>query len=146
MCEAIAAAAIMTPGTYLRKRREAAGLSIEDVAHMLSPAPHGADRVATELRLIEQDRPTGSPYDLVDELPAIFKFDRPVYDALVVLHADPNGELPVPQICRVCACTWNDACVDPRRGPCCWLEVDLCSHCEDKVPANDPAPEASHAA
>lgn len=31
--------------------------------------------------------------------------------------------------CRVCGCTWDNACVDPDHGPCWWVEADLCSHC-----------------
>jgi hypothetical protein len=27
--------------------------------------------------------------------------------------------------CRVCGCTWNNAC----RGGCSWIEKDLCSSC-----------------
>lgn len=27
------------------------------------------------------------------------------------------------QKCRVCGCTWNNAC----EGGCCWIEKDLCS-------------------
>lgn len=30
--------------------------------------------------------------------------------------------------CRVCGCTWNDAC----EGGCYWVEKDLCSRCAGK--------------
>lgn len=30
--------------------------------------------------------------------------------------------------CRLCGCTEHNACVDDR-GPCWWVEQDLCSHC-----------------
>lgn len=33
-----------------------------------------------------------------------------------------------PRTCRVCGCTDSTACVDDR-GPCWWVETDLCSHC-----------------
>lgn len=36
--------------------------------------------------------------------------------------------LPVPRSCRQCGCTDTHACVDDR-GPCWWVEADLCSHC-----------------
>jgi len=29
--------------------------------------------------------------------------------------------------CRVCGCTWNNAC----KGGCYWIEFDLCSECVD---------------
>ena len=32
------------------------------------------------------------------------------------------------QKCRVCGCTWNNAC----EGGCYWVESDLCSKCVDK--------------
>ena len=31
-------------------------------------------------------------------------------------------------VCRVCGCTWNNAC----HGGCSWAEEDLCSACADK--------------
>jgi len=32
--------------------------------------------------------------------------------------------------CRVCGCTWENACVT-EEGPCYWAEDDLCSVCEN---------------
>ena len=37
------------------------------------------------------------------------------------------------QTCRECGCWQLDACWDDDRGPCWWVEEDLCSHCEPKV-------------
>lgn len=34
------------------------------------------------------------------------------------------------RVCRVCGCTWNNACP----GGCYWVEFDLCSECVDKDP------------
>ena len=31
------------------------------------------------------------------------------------------------QVCRVCGCTWNNAC----EGSCYWVEVNLCSKCAE---------------
>lgn len=36
----------------------------------------------------------------------------------------------MPQTCRECGCTDNRACLSEEFGPCWWVEVDLCSHCE----------------
>lgn len=33
--------------------------------------------------------------------------------------------------CRICGCTENNACITDR-GPCWWVEDDLCSACEEK--------------
>lgn len=35
---------------------------------------------------------------------------------------------PLRQKCRVCGCTWNNAC----EGGCYWVEPDLCSECKGK--------------
>lgn len=35
------------------------------------------------------------------------------------------------QCCRICGCTWDNACIDEIHGPCWWVdEVETtCSHC-----------------
>ena len=129
---------IMAPGTYLQKRREAAGFKIEDVATML--APTAADRktlrndiALPELGLFEPARVArGEAADLVDSLLAAFSFDQYVYFALVGAAADPAAAADLPAICRVCACTQNDACDHPDHGPCAWSgeEPNLCTSCE----------------
>lgn len=35
--------------------------------------------------------------------------------------------------CRVCGCTEDRACVESERGPCCWLEDDLCNYCGEAL-------------
>jgi len=124
----------MEPGTYLQKRREAAGLAIDDVARMMAPAsPHARGRVAADLTAIER----GGALDprlalgLVEELRTIFRFDPTVYHALAAHAVDPDSELPLPNVCRLCGCSWNDPCEDPDRGPCAWAdaEQDLCTRC-----------------
>ena len=37
--------------------------------------------------------------------------------------------------CRVCGCTEEQACTDPRSpfGTCWWVEPDLCSACFDET-------------
>lgn len=35
----------------------------------------------------------------------------------------------LPRKCRVCGCTEDHACYNPKDGPCSWAEDDLCSHC-----------------
>ena len=36
-------------------------------------------------------------------------------------------------ICRICGCTWNNACTHPEYGNCWWVDQEetLCSHCTD---------------
>lgn len=119
----------MTPGTYLRLRREAFGLTIEEVARMLNPAPYGLTRVTEQLRELEADEPLARQLDLAEDLHDIFAFDLDVFNLLVAHRADAGCELPQPQLCRICACSWSDPCADDRLGPCSWAEEDLCSHC-----------------
>ena len=38
----------------------------------------------------------------------------------------------VEQQCRVCGCTWNNAC----QGGCYWVEEDLCSRCVGQPGSN----------
>ena len=42
--------------------------------------------------------------------------------------------------CRKCGCTETRPCVDGR-GPCWWVEVDLCSHCAEPTAAVLPSEE-----
>lgn len=41
--------------------------------------------------------------------------------------------------CKVCGCTDNDPCHNPKHGNCWWVDEthELCSHCADPDIAND---------
>jgi hypothetical protein len=110
----------LTAGAYLRKRREAAGLSIQEVAAGYAV---GADRDAfvTRLARIEQNDDAAGPATL-DRLVEIFRFDREIYRNLVA--GLPAGTT----LCRSCCCSWNDACRGSAPN-CHWAEPDLCSRC-----------------
>jgi hypothetical protein len=139
----------ISPGRYLRLRREAAGLSIEQIAAHLTSSPSVARDLAEQLQALERNEPAGIDHELIDRLHVehVFSFDLGVYMMLVGRRADPHSELPLPGICRTCGCTWNDACQDDERGPCSWANEDatLCTHCVGRAPANDVG-EAGHAA
>ncbi|MEA3042999.1 MAG: hypothetical protein QOH47_837 [Sphingomonadales bacterium] len=134
----------MTPGRYLRLRREAAGLTLQHVAIILVPA--GRKTAAEDRAIFRRDVANleadqlggGNQVGLVDLLSSIFSFDSAIYWLLVGRAADPDSEVPVPQICRGCGCTWNDACIDGARG-CAWSADDptLCTVCERKESANE---------
>jgi hypothetical protein len=135
----------MSPGTYLRKRREAAGLSVGDVARRLIALPVAVRRVSPDeigrltarLGWIEGDRDylTESQAALLTE---VLPMDGEVYLQLTLLHAiGPDriawSGLPVPQVCRECACSWHDPCQPRTSGdrPCSWsADPTLCTHCE----------------
>ena len=139
--------AIMSPGTYLRKRRHAAGQTISQlVASLVALAatrPTSADdrgRLALKLQEAEMDRDYLQPGQTA-LLAQVIRLDDEVYNQLVCLHVSPIGSgLPEPQICRECGCTWHDACLIPTSSgplssrsavPCAWSEGDahLCTAC-----------------
>jgi hypothetical protein len=123
-----------SPGAYLRKRREAAGVTIAIAAAAYAGSAEA--RTAAELTLqdFEADRKmlTGQS---AEKLRQAFAFDPHIYFCLV------DG-VPAGKICTGCACTWNDACTVGGRG-CSWAmatwaetgEVDICSACVDRMSA-----------
>ncbi len=119
----------MTPGTYLSLRRKAAGLSLDDVALMTDTAPVRSARDRAELlHLIEMDLvPVSS--DVVIALQFAFAFDQQALVLLVAIHA--GATVTPPQLCRICACSWNDPCVDEHHQGCAWStdDADLCTSC-----------------
>jgi hypothetical protein len=120
--------AVFTPGGYIAARRCAAGYSIEDVAALISTEPHMAelDRRAW-LALIEaDDAPIAAA--TVDSLRAIYPFDREVLERLADLHWC-HAQLPAPRLCRSCACSEHDACLDELGRGYAWATEDLCTEC-----------------
>jgi hypothetical protein len=130
----------MAPGTYLRKRREAAGFTVPRVAAALAGAP---DRIRPirprDFQLLEVVLEAVEADLLALTLPQaallhrIFRFDLTTLELLMLHHGEvPISDLPLPQICRVCACTWHDAC-ETEHGPCAWTPGDptLCTSCRD---------------
>jgi transcriptional regulator with XRE-family HTH domain len=119
---------MITPGQYLRKRREAAGLSIDDVAERIATVPRWAEHLRRGwLEQIESDDMPAS-FNTVVVLHQVMKFDLGV---LVALTAE---KCEAPQLCVVCACSEADPCVG-QSGPCAWVDVDLCSACFFHEPA-----------
>lgn len=43
-------------------------------------------------------------------------------------------------VCRICGCTDDDPCFNPRVGNCWWIDEThtLCSHCADEELSCDP--------
>jgi hypothetical protein len=123
----------MTPAHYLRLRRAAAGITLDDAAAAL--APRMADRRVAYalLRLWETDGVAGEPAD-VERLRGLYPLDVAVYRQLVEEPADRH-----PRICAGCGCTWNDACVDDQAVTCHWVAEDLCSACEEGATSSPAA-------
>ncbi len=55
-------------------------------------------------------------------------------DGFFYLYDDLYAALdkPMPGVCRVCGCTWDNPCSHPDHGSCYWVEPSLCSHCASK--------------
>lgn len=116
----------ITAGQYLRKRREAAGLSIDEVAAGFAQ-PSRRDLFAARLAEVEADRDALAE-PTVSMLRGVFHFDPEIYRNLVA--GLPAGTT----VCRNCACSWKDACRG-RPQNCYWAEPDLCSRCASGLPA-----------
>jgi len=131
------AAGPVMPGRYLRERRERAGVSIEAAASitLTDPAIPHRDRVAM-LREIEADTRglTRADRPLIEQLAAAYPFDARVLWRLVAIAA--GSPQPHPALCRLCLCSWTDACVSNGR-PCGWSahDVSICTTCAERMAA-----------
>lgn len=124
----------ITPGTYLRMRREADGETLESVAAMISTEPKLGELDRIEwLRRVEADVVPISD-DVIKALRPAFPFDPVVLRRLDALLL--GSDLPAPRLCRSCACSELDAC----SPPCAWVAQDRCSACPDDEPADDSLP------
>lgn len=106
----------MTPGRYLKLRRQAAGISIGDAMAVIG----GGALLSAPLAEIEAEEamPTAMDGAL---LAWAFALDAIVLSLLV------DGE-PV-RVCESCGCSQADPC-EPRVGLFChWVAADLCSGC-----------------
>lgn len=130
----------MLPGRYLQLRRQASGLTIEQVAVRISPRPSRWHETAAALVALEagDPLPTGfTALGLAMQLTMAVQFDFNAWQALVEHAADPDSELPLPRLCRSCGCSFFDPCVpDPEAGlGCAWRgrdevgDADLCTAC-----------------
>jgi hypothetical protein len=139
-----------SPGTYLRLRREAAGLTIDDVAAIFGTVPGvPLSARADMLRSIEADvTPIGD--DVIRVLMKArelgsFPFDPVVLVQLVDLQAGSPLQFGRPRICRVCACSQSDPCYRVGLGgytcTCGWAEADLCDSCAPARPPHAAGPD-----
>ena len=123
----------MSPGQYLKLRRVAAGLTLMDVAAMVSTNPRYGeiDKVAWIDR-IERDIAALSP-DVIATLSDAFRFSRQVLLQLITLRSYGPDAGEEPRICHLCGCTERDACLDPATGEtCAWSGADTCTACTEK--------------
>lgn len=139
----------MAPGTYLHKRREAAGFDVPQLAAALVSQPERIRPLRKkDFLLVEEQLLAIEADEVLLTLPQaallhrIVRFDLNVYELLLLRHyCEAPSDLPEPQICRVCGCTWNDACVTDW-GVCAWShgEPDLCTACQHRAAIDAPSP------
>ena len=111
----------LTPAAYLRLRRKAAGMSIEQVVARITPdLKHRAD-ARTLITMLEDDGTKARRRETLDWLEGAFPFDGNVYVQLATEPADRH-----PQVCRGCGCSHWDPCV----------ASDGLTHCTWAVPNN----------
>jgi len=116
-----------TPGTYLKMRRCAAGLSVADVAAKIATSPRLAEHVRVELiEMIEADEAPAT-FSTIVVLNNVFSFDLDVLATLARISF--GADLPAPEICRVCGCSEYDPCHLDGRFACSWHNRDLCTRC-----------------
>ncbi len=135
--------AALTPGAYLARRRQAAGLSIDDIAAMIATDPR-LDQRARRAWLAQMEADL-SPISIesVTALSHCFAFSRLVLQRLGN-HAREPERFDPPRVCRACACSELDACLSTEGPACAWAEDDLCTACALPVPrASAERPVAS---
>ncbi len=116
----------LTPGAYLKARRNAAGKSVTDVAGAIATDPATPEYRRVEwLLMLEADVvPAGWP--TIVALRQQFPIDLAVLERLTLLQL--GADLPAPRLCRGCGATeTGPLAVDvPAWG---WAEPDQCIPC-----------------
>jgi len=126
-----------TPASYLRLRRTAARLTIEQAAERIADraAPVQGRRIGRTnalaelralLRQLETPGVVARSADTLALLRLAFPFDPDVYRQLATEPADRH-----PRICRGCGCSEHDACAVEPFGNCAWAAPTLCTRCTD---------------
>ena len=127
------AARIMTPANYLRLRRNAAGLSIAQIAEQLMPRIEFRSMTAAFLRVLETDGYTAKQRVHIERLAQVFPLDPDIYFQFV---EEPTERHPL--ICSGCGCSAYDRCTGAD-GACLWRAPDACGVCLDRAAARDAA-------
>jgi len=107
----------MKIGEYLKKRREAAGLTIEQLC---TNGPGKAAAIAMMSDL---------------EAGLIEATENHIYQLWQIIAFCPDTAMAIlkgkdVRICKSCGCSWKDACVDEHGHTCHWVAMDRCSHCD----------------
>lgn len=116
------------PGIYLAMRRAAAGLTIADVAARIGTEPHIPEHRRVEWIASIETNAGAATIHTLSALRRVYPFS---FDALAGLAAIADGEARIaPRLCRICACSEPDPCIDEDGNACSWSDEDLCSDCD----------------
>ena len=124
--EQLAAPAAMTPWRYLKLRRLAAGLTIEQLAERITPRGRDQRKTIALVTLLECDGGRSRNDLTLLAIANAFQFDPLVYRQLIDEPADRH-----PRICGTCGCSHWDPC-ESEAGCCSWAAIDQCSHCAER--------------
>jgi hypothetical protein len=113
----------VTPGDYLALRRQAAGLSVPDVAWIVAQKPADRRVIIALIGEWEADLSVPSPA-YVRTLQNAFRFDPYILRQLIAGIGEP-------ELCHACGCSAFDACGHDTHGACAWATPshDLCTTC-----------------
>lgn len=115
----------LAPGEYLRRRREAAGLTIADVAARIGTTPRLGELDRRQLIASVEASAGDATIHTLAALRAVYRFS---VDVVAQLAAIADGEpLPAPRLCTACACSEHD--FNQYHGAPGWWEGDLCNRC-----------------
>ncbi len=129
----------MTPWTYLALRRNAGGITQQQLADRLTALSRRERPLITIVGPVEQHMLravktletsgfTSRVPVLIDAIAAVMLFDADVYWQLA-----RNAPQRHPRVCRGCGCSTHDACQHDHWGACAWVSPTQCSHCAKKA-------------
>ena len=121
------APAAFAAAAYLKLRREAAGLSISQVATTIAPKASRYAEALSLVTMLETDGVRARHTDTLIALHKAFPFDIVVYRQLADDPADRH-----PTVCRGCGCSEWDP-FRPRYAAefCGWANSTTCTGCAD---------------
>lgn len=122
-----------TPGAYLKHRRQAALLTVDDVAARVSSEPRVAQHLrAEQIELIEADAQPAT-FATIVALNRVIPFDLGILARLVAISQGHNYSAP--QLCRICAHADQDWMI-PGQRTAGWADPDLCQRCANIATAD----------
>lgn len=114
----------MTPDSYLQLRRQAAGLSRDDVARRVARTAQDVSIAASLIRKLETPGVRATLRATLDQLRTVFPFDPDVYHQLY--HAPASSH---PRICRGCGVSAWDMETTPGVDAGGWRDDATCNGC-----------------